>query len=217
MIALAPRLSNPRDLFSHSVQCDDFLSTISPKVGGVEHIKCRCWCHNALDLFATSEPEYDLTPPPEYANSADAAFALDEPVHVKVGFSNDLVYEDATSLENIPALLSGNGVLSSQDQDSAAPVETLTIERTTEVVAPEPPRIIQFPARPRPEIIPASVIHIKNPQRFKLEISRAGDSETHWIATEAQAQVTARSWYSRGVRVKLTDTKTGRVIYGAGI
>lgn len=81
-------MQNQRDAFSHSLQCDGFLSTLSDIIGGVAHVKCQCWCHNAQHLFATPEPEYDLTPPPEYASSADLAFVLDEPAHVRVGCSN---------------------------------------------------------------------------------------------------------------------------------
>lgn len=65
---------NRRDAFSHSAQCDAFLSVISSLPGGVAHTGCRCWCHSAQNLFNSPEPEYDLTPPPEYATSADRAF-----------------------------------------------------------------------------------------------------------------------------------------------
>lgn len=77
--------------FSHSEQCDQFFSVITePWIpGGIQHIKCRCWCHSTQNLFDSPEPEYDFTPPPEYLSSADRAFALDEPAHVRVGFSLD--------------------------------------------------------------------------------------------------------------------------------
>ena len=65
---------NERNAFSHSIQCDQFFSVKSNTIGGVEHLKCLCWCHRALTLYGQPEPEYDLTPPPEYANSADLAF-----------------------------------------------------------------------------------------------------------------------------------------------
>lgn len=51
-------------------------------------------------------------------------------------------------------------------------------------------------------------------ERFKLELFSVGGYEIKRIATEKAAREAAASWYSRGVRVKLTDTKTGRVIYG---
>ncbi len=73
----APRRfrENERNAFSHSQQCDQFFSAISKEPGGVAHQSCRCWCHGATNLHASAEPEYDFTPPPEYANSADLAFA----------------------------------------------------------------------------------------------------------------------------------------------
>ena len=96
----APRIpifENPRHVFSHSEQCDKLFSgpvithpglssfsVLTPNTpfavlanipsAKQEHTHCRCWCHNAQSLFATPEPEYDLTPPPEYENSADRAF-----------------------------------------------------------------------------------------------------------------------------------------------
>lgn len=75
---------NRRDAFSHSGQCDALFSgpaITHPGTGklvtGFEqsHTACRCWCHNAEHLFESAEPEWDLTPPPEYATSADLAFA----------------------------------------------------------------------------------------------------------------------------------------------
>lgn len=99
-----------RDAFSHSEQCNTFYSftasggrgfcglpniwidlfdlpPVRQLVNVFKHDKCRCWCHNAEHLFTSPEPEYDFTPPPEYLSSADRAFVLDEPAHVRVGFS----------------------------------------------------------------------------------------------------------------------------------
>ncbi len=71
----AKSFDNARNAFSHSAQCDEFFSIVSPLLGGVPHMQCACWCHGALTLFAGADgPEYDLTPPPEYATSADLAF-----------------------------------------------------------------------------------------------------------------------------------------------
>lgn len=93
---------NHYDAFSHSIQCDEFLSIPSPLIGGVVHVKCQCWCHNTEYLFSSPEPEYDLSPPPEYANSADLAFVLDEPAHVRVGFSSaSLAFSDSVFSDSV--------------------------------------------------------------------------------------------------------------------
>lgn len=94
---------NYRDAFSHSEQCDKFSSVISLQIGGVEHSGCQCWCHNAQHLFATPEPEYDFSPPPEYLSSADRAFILDEPAHVRVGFSQITNVPSAADIEALEA------------------------------------------------------------------------------------------------------------------
>ena len=63
---------NARDAFSHSVECDNIFIIVTNEPGGVAHVGCRCWCHNTQDLYVEPDGlEYDVTPPPEYANSAD--------------------------------------------------------------------------------------------------------------------------------------------------
>ena len=80
----APRIftRNECNAFSHSAQCDQFFSVKSDTIGGVEHVRCLCWCHRAITLYGQPEPEYDLSPPPEYANSADLAFLETEPARM---------------------------------------------------------------------------------------------------------------------------------------
>lgn len=73
------------DTFTPGWYCH--FKPIRQLVGLFKHKNCRCWCHQAVQLYTSSEPEYDLTPPPEYLSSADRAFTLDEPVYVRVGFS----------------------------------------------------------------------------------------------------------------------------------
>lgn len=65
--------SAERTAFNHSATCDGFFSMSSPLPGGVEHRGCLCWCHGDTGPLFTDAtgPEYDLTPPPEYATSAD--------------------------------------------------------------------------------------------------------------------------------------------------
>ena len=106
-------LARRYDAFSHSAQCDGFHSVISPDPGGVKHVSCACWCHSLQTLYASQEPEYDLSPPPEYATSADI---YREPY-------NEMVSTIPTSLENLPAIYSDNDLLQDTNPILSSPIK----------------------------------------------------------------------------------------------
>ena len=99
------------------------------------HVNCHCWCHsNTQDLLVSPKgPEYDLTPPPEFANSADAAFIedgtladrslstksafIEEPEYLK----NEMVPENTASMESVSPFLTDDALFSDQDFSKNAP------------------------------------------------------------------------------------------------
>lgn len=48
---------------------------------------------------------------------------------------------------------------------------------------------------------------------YKLEIFLKDRTETHTISSALDAVRAAQSWYSRGVEVKVTELRTGRVVW----
>lgn len=107
------RWENARNVFSHSPGCDEFFSQRSSEPGGVAHKACLCWCHNAGEtLYLSEAPEYDLTPPPEYATSADRLIES-EPEYVR-----------ATPVESVSAMSADSDVFTDQDAESFDAFET---------------------------------------------------------------------------------------------
>lgn len=53
----------------------------------------------------------------------------------------------------------------------------------------------------------------KTASGYKLEVFLKDRTETHTISSALDAIRAAQSWHSRGVEAKVTELKTGRVVW----